>query len=625
MNKPTPEEIEQKIKRCLEIGEKFQETDRPNPFITYLSHMTLAKQQNFNSLSEFYAANDFIQPNTLDIFKDENALPDDIEIKSLGGNYNPVYLVSMTRDGHTEKQVFKFNRQDKEEYLLARDMLAQDPEAQKTILGGSPVQVGVGIGEVYELWPFQEGADLTVKMKQRSPDQTKESIYNDCGNIIGQTMTQLGNLADKGVYMTDMKPDNIYFDADGNVVFADLKGMMNSAQVDSLQKLDRTPGYTPIEMYDSEGPIDLRVLSIYQMLITIEAFVNGKTLGQRMGDDLVLKAGEYYFATTPPEPYKPDFSNIDTSTPSGQALKMFVSHLESLKKGKNIDYHKIAEFQKNLKSIQENNPAYLKTLYEAMDKNLIKPGKIVEIADKVAKNPKKMMGLLNREMEKSRKSFFRKGKVFKAIRSLMRNLDVTPAENLYIKSQDEIALEGKFDALAKELQSFRDVENIIKGIGSNKLSGTRKEELMKKLDGHYEKIQSLRQELLDNISEASPKVSEHFQTVFEKTYGEGYFKFIEARYEGMSEPKTEEHTAKTDSLESSESKEESRESSVLKESEPKKSMDEQMTESHGKVKDLIKQFESIKEESVKAKANTEPELTDKSANEPKRPGKAANS
>jgi len=132
--------------------------------------------------------------------------------------------------------------------------------------------------------------------------------------------------------------------------------------------------------------------------------------------------------------------------------------------------------------------------------------------------------------------------------------------------------------MGTELQAFRDIENRLKGLGSEQLTGSKKQKLLQQLDEKYKNIQNARDEFIQKTNDASPDVKEHFQTVYQKTFGEHYFDLVKSRFDMMS-------ASRVDS--------EQRTSKVLEQNEPKDTPEEHMDEMHGNVQNLIDKFEKI--------------------------------
>lgn len=531
MPKPTIIDLASRINYCIDMGDQLTAANQTNLFFTYLAHLKLAKEQNFDNLNDFYAANTNIDPNLSDTFKDEHALPSDLELTPMGGNYSPVYLAKLTQDGESIQYVFKIDRQDKEEYLKAKETLANNEDVCAAVIGEAPLKIDEGLAETYELCALLEGGDLEQKMRNRDPSKPKDILYKECGDIMTNTMAQLDRLADLDIYMTDIKPGNIFFDTDNNVHFADLKGMIQAEDGrEKLENLDRTPGYTPVEMDGVKEAVDLKALSIHQLLVTMESFVRGEKLGERIDKDLVLKQGAYYFNTDPQTPYKPDFSNIDTHSPGGQMLAVVTSELEQIKGSGNIDFKATTDFMQKMNTLCDQRPKFMKQIFDEKSNNPDNFNTMLELIKNDITTPAAMMEFADKKMKdnKPRLRVF-KNNEYKKYSKLKNSL-----EGKVFFTKEESTLQSKLNTYARDLQNFRDIENKIQGPGFAKLSQNAQATLLNQLDNSYARVFESRGKFVTHVDNASKDASEYFKLVDKKTFGDFYFTMIQKRYSAMA-------------------------------------------------------------------------------------------
>lgn len=548
--------VEAAIDSCRKIGQWLQKENglAENVFTTYLNHV---KAANGKDLKEFYKEMQG-NPSIVDLSEYLSQFPENITVKILGGGVNPIYQVTYVDDqGNKIDAALKLDSHNTNEYNSAKEILSSNESIAQAVLGANPTPIYRDTHREtnYEVWPLHPN-NLETKMRVPKTDQERKEVCQDSINTLAQTFEQLARLAalDPPLFMSDLKPGNIFFDNNGEVKFSDLKGLTNVEFLNNTRDADISPGYIANEMYTRENPIDIKELNVYQLLVTMDCFIRGKSIDQRLmaessdEDKLTMKGGKIFLADGV-TPYTPDLSIVDTSTPEGTVLQIVFSHMESLKEGSDIHFQDLANLASNLNVMKDKHPGLLNFIRQNMEADP-KLGKVLlNSIMNGATSPREMSAIISKQMSHQKRnpifSFFvgQKDKYFE-LKSMHDNLQDFIQSNLV---EEEKILQEKFDKIFSSLQQFRDIENQLLGVDSKKLTEQEKSSLFAALDEIFPQIIDARDAFLAELEKADPESQEAFMLAYKKALPEAYIDgSITTRYQLLDRVRPEKSLEETE-------------------------------------------------------------------------------
>lgn len=533
MNTETENTIESLLQACIDVGEQLRTSnDQQNPFYRHLGNLRgLPPDQ---TIQQLYQEHPEMNP-----FPADQPLPANLDIKYLGGFVSPVYKVTDTVTG--EEIVLKGSNHTKAEYLDSLQVLANNPDKEQQIIGGHPKSLAKdGYAETYyELWPIQQGGDLVSKMDANTTTSQSETC-SQWTDILIQTLNQLSTLEtlETPLYMTDLKPGNIYFNAYNQVKFADLKGIMNVASVEKLNQIDTSPGYQPDYIINTDQPLDLKALSLYQLSVTAECFIMGQTIDQRLDNDELELGGsgsrvmvKNEDGTPSTQPYSPTFATLTSNSPEAQMVKMTMDYLTQPSTATQ-SFATLATTVGNLKAIQFDHPEFFEFIQESKQQDPQLHAKLMQCLGKGANSPEQVVSIIEKEMKDSRNSFlpFMKGQKYKDWRAVKVLMHAK-----VFRTNAELQVQEKYDQIFKHMQTYRDVQNLIEGVGGSKLSDTDKQQLYQDLDTVYQRILDAHQEYRTQLATSDEDLQARFALAEARALGQDdlYFKVLADRHANL--------------------------------------------------------------------------------------------